>query len=325
MRIPIIAVLLLALLIAAFFMPGYLRGRAQLEKTMLDFELLQASVDAGAGLLEYKHRLVEATAALERMRQLDAGFALTPAGTELEAALQYYGQAPDWREQKSIREKKVLLQFSEVPIRAADEGSLKVFRDAVRLKLMQESQYKEWLEPSTLGELITDACLKRAAGHLLNAEIAAGRKSGGAYKEPFARAEEEWIKAHALEHPLRKKEYDAWLIEKSRRDTAQRIETDKKAATWLAAHLQEWPLHIEIASPVEFCEVRVVADGEEVFDGYLSRRKRQHVDARSRVVVFALCEESEISVSVNGKPWSGPWEVSALDRRERSAVFHATR
>lgn len=330
MKIAIILVLVAVVGIGAFFLPSYLARREQVDRTFSSFEALQASVDAGAGLLEYKHRLVEATSALERMKQLKPDFEKSPTGEALVSALRYYRNGPDYKDKKEVGHKELLLEFSEVELHPATKESVDFYKWAMTYKPLKDLDHSYSLEPWARGDSLASAHLARAEGLLNNAELFAGRKQSLKYDLPPKRNEGEWEKLLPLEHPSRKKEYEAKQDEKNRLASeekrsaaARQAGTERKAAAEFAAHLATCPLHVEIVILGKTADLRAIADGKQAFYKSLWEGDTEIIHARERVELFGAVLQDSVAITVNGKPWTGRWIAQTAFDRTPSAVIVA--
>lgn len=117
MKNPLLIALAIMIVIgSALFLPRYVRTRERMEEAFAAFDRLEASVTANAGILESKHRLVEATAGYQRLVESQPHFPVTDAGKALSAALQYYSESTGWRDIKQVRSKTILMSLPEVPL-----------------------------------------------------------------------------------------------------------------------------------------------------------------------------------------------------------------
>lgn len=318
--LPSIAAFLAASLIAGyFFLPAYLERRTQLNNTFTAFEHLQASVDAGAGLLEYKHRLVETTAAMERMQQLDRSFLDSEIGAQLSLAWGHYRLGPDYQDLgdrhakiRGASAKQTVMKYSEVQLHPPEASDIKTYRDSIRFRIATPSEALPFLEPWARASDICDAMLQRAAGHLSNAQIHAARKDGELYVPPLPRQETEWSKLLPIEHPARAKDLEA-------RNAAIRA----AAIAAAEAHRRISPLHVDLKALYHARGTLIWIDGKK-WEYDFSPGHEEHIHANESVEIESFYANSiPLSVSVNGKPWDvrqWAWVEDSRYARKRTAI-----
>jgi hypothetical protein len=177
------------------------RAPAQLDKAFDTMDLVDASLAAGGSPLEFTHRLVEATAAVKRMREVDPEFAASETGKQMIMSLERFtdGSAFTTLGYTDTPDSRLTLMISEVPITPPNETELSLYRSGNKT----EAEARLLLEPRISSYAAAHALFARASGLLSNAEILAGRKQGAIYVEPPPRTREAWLAFCAPIHPDR--------------------------------------------------------------------------------------------------------------------------
>jgi hypothetical protein len=148
------------------------------------FDGLEASVGSGAGLLEYKHRLVEATAHFNRMNEIDSTFAQTQVGQNLARAVICFTVGPEWQGIEKVRSVSVINEFSEVTLNPPLDADFRAFKLTVANVTMKPGEGDAMLDPWVSGNDVAAAYMARALLRLDNAKVLAGRKKGTVRQEP---------------------------------------------------------------------------------------------------------------------------------------------
>jgi len=185
----------------ALWLPGFLGRRAQLVKVFEAFEALEPGKEASAGGVLHEHKLLTATQEIQRMEELSPGFAETPVGANLRAALAALQLKLDGSE--VVSDKENYLRFSEIEFDHPTEEDWNQFQKLKAAGKQDEKEFLYLLQPRTTPEKIHAACRVRAAGLLKNAQILAGRASGELYVPPEPRKEHMWLDSLPVMHPGR--------------------------------------------------------------------------------------------------------------------------
>lgn len=201
MKTKLMIVAVVVIVVLALVLPGYMKRRAQMNTIFAAFEKLEANT-AGAGVTR-ELQLLEARTALDEMEKLSPGFLEGEIGKNLTEALAML--QPKLPAGEIVSDKDNFLKFSEVEFASPTEEDWNEFQKRRGQKDVNEADILYLLQPRAPKEKVREAYAARAAAHLRNARILAGRATGEIYKAPDPRKEHMWLDSLPPMHPGRKR------------------------------------------------------------------------------------------------------------------------